>query len=236
LQIFEKSSCFGPHLQMQVSLLLTYVQDCGCHRPRTGTPAAKQPPGAVVPGTHGKSIVSRSLDQITDYGAEISGGLLALQPETREQVRRLVHKLCHDPNLHEDILQEALLCHWRTEVRDPGHAASWYRQRCRFCIQDYLKKGHSVDSLKHRCSICTSDGSGALDSVADDDTLLAICAEDAFNELARRLDAVEQRILRLLRDELTLREIGRELHISHVAVIARRRHIAATAVGLGICL
>jgi RNA polymerase sigma factor (sigma-70 family) len=165
-----------------------------------------------------------------------NGGLLAVQTETREQVSRLVHKLCNDPALYEDLLQEALLCYWRAEVRNPGQTASWYRQRCRFCIQDYLKKGHSVDSLKHRCSACASDGSGALDSVAADDILQEICAGDAFNELARRLDATEQRILWLLREELTLREIARELHISHVAVIARRRHIAATAVGLGICL
>jgi DNA-directed RNA polymerase specialized sigma24 family protein len=169
-------------------------------------------------------------------GAENSGALLAVQPETRDQVGRLVHKLCHDPNLYEELLQEALLCYWRSEVGNPGQTASWYRHRCRFCIQDYLKKGRSVDSLKHRRSTCASDGLGSLDSVADDDILQAICARDAFNELARRLNAGGQRTLWLLREELTLREIGRELHISHVAVIARRRHIAATAVGLGIHL
>jgi DNA-directed RNA polymerase specialized sigma24 family protein len=169
-------------------------------------------------------------------GAENRGGLLVVQPETREQVSRLVHKLCHDPNLYEDLLQEGLLCHWRAEVSNPGQSASWYRQRCRFCIQDCLKKGHSVDSPKHRCSTCMSGGSPAFDSVAADEILQEICAGDAFHELERRLGAAEQRILRLLREELTLREIGQELHMSHVAVIARRRHIAAIAVGLGICL
>ena len=180
--------------------------------------------------------MSNRLDQIIDCGAESSGSLLAAQPETREQVSRLVHKLCNNPNLYDDLLQEALLCHWRAEVRNPGQTASWYRQRYRFCIQDYLKKGHSVDSLKHRGPTCTSDGSRALDSVAADDIPQAICAGDAFNELACRLDAAEQRTLRLLREEMTLREIARELHISHVAVLARRRHIAAIAVGLGIHL
>jgi RNA polymerase sigma factor (sigma-70 family) len=190
----------------------------------------------MIPGNHGRRIMSRRLNQITDCGAENCGGLLAVQPETREQVRRLVRKLCNDPGLHEDLLQEALLCYWQAELRNPGQTASWYRQRCCFWIQDYLKKGRSVDSPKHRCSTCTSDGSGAVDSVADEDILQAICAGDAFNELARRLDAAEQRTLRLLGEERTLREIARELHISHVAVIARRRRIAATAAGLGICL
>jgi DNA-directed RNA polymerase specialized sigma24 family protein len=168
-------------------------------------------------------------------GTDRNPSLLDVQPETCARLRRLVHKLCHDPNLFDELLQEALLCYWQAEASNPGQTASWYRQRCRFCIQDYLKKGHSVDCLKHRCFTCQSDGSGALDPVADDDILQEICAADAFNELARELDATEQRILSFLKEELTLREIARELHTSHVTVMARRRHIAATAVGLGIC-
>ena len=116
---------------------------------------------------------------------------LIMQPEIYYQVHRLVHSISHDPNLYEDLLQEASLCFWRAQATHPGQKTSWYRQRCRFSIYGYLGAGRSVDSLKHRGPTCTSDGSRALDSVAADDILQAICAGDAFNELACRLDAAE---------------------------------------------
>ena len=169
-------------------------------------------------------------------GAANPGGLLVGQPEIRDQVSRLVHKLSSDPNLHEDLLQEALLCHWQAEVSNPGQTASWYRQRCHFCIHDYLRKGRSVDSLKHSRSTGSIDPAGELDSTPDGDIFQEICERDLFEELTSRLDPADQCTLRLLREELTLREIARALHISHVAVIGRRRRIAATAAGLGIHL
>jgi RNA polymerase sigma factor (sigma-70 family) len=169
-------------------------------------------------------------------GAEHRGGLLVGQPAIHDEVSRLVHKLSNDPNQYEDLLQEALLCYWQAVASNPGQTASWYRQRCRFCIHDYLRKGRSVDSLKHNRSACSIDEVAEHDSTPDGDIFQEICERDLFDELTRRLDPAEQRTLRLLREELTLREIAQALHISHVAVIGRRRHIAATAAGLGIHL
>jgi RNA polymerase sigma factor (sigma-70 family) len=169
-------------------------------------------------------------------GAERRAGLLVGQPATRDQVSRLVRKLSDDPNLYEELLQEALLCHWQAEVSNPGQTASWYRQRCHYCIRDYLRKGRSVDSLKHNRSACSIDEVTEVDATLDGDIFQEICERDLFEELTRQLNPAEQRTLRLLREELTLREIARALHISHVAVIGRRRHIAAAAAGLGIQL
>jgi len=166
--------------------------------------------------------------------AQDLGALRVDQPETRDQVSRLVHKLCADPNLFEDLVQEALLCYWQAEVSHPGQSASWYRQRCHLWIQDYFKKGRSVDSPKHNLCACSIGQAAEIAAAPDGDILQEICERDDFEELTRRLDPAAQQTLRLLSEGLTVREIASALHISHVAVISRRRHIAATAAGLGI--
>ena len=158
--------------------------------------------------------------------ADNGQSLLAVQPKTCDRLRRLVHKLCKDPNLHEDALQEALLCHWRAEVDHPGQTAYWYLRRCRFCIFDYLGKGRSVDSPKHRDSTCLEENSGVLALGAPEDILQGICERDLFEQLMRRLGPAGQKVLPLLRQGLGVREAARALHRSHVAILAQCRHIA----------
>ena len=158
--------------------------------------------------------------------AENGASLLVLQPEIRDRLSGLVHKLCHDPNLHEDLLQLALICHWQAEESNPGKTPSWYVQHCASCVHDYLRMGRSVDSLRHRGLACREDGSAALALAAREDVFRDICERDLFNELNQRVGATGQQVLRLLRNGLGVREIARELHISHVAVLAHRRHIA----------
>jgi RNA polymerase sigma factor (sigma-70 family) len=167
-------------------------------------------------------------------GPENGGGLLVIQPEIRDRLSGMARRLCHDPNLHEDILQEALLCLWRAEVGYPGQTASWYLQRCASCIRDYLRKGRSVDSRKRSRLVCSIEQMGVLDIPSRDDVVQHICEHDEFDELMHRLGPAEQETLRLLRQELTLQEIGLSLRISHVAVMGRRRHIRTAAASLGI--
>jgi DNA-directed RNA polymerase specialized sigma24 family protein len=159
-------------------------------------------------------------------GADHGRSLLVVQPETCDRLRRLVHNLCQDPNLHEDALQEALLCHWRAEVSHPGQTAEWYLRRCRFWIFDYLGKGRSVDSPKHRGSTSLEEDSGPLALAAPEDILLGICERDLFEQLMRRLGPPGQQVLPLLRQGLGVRETARQLGLSHVAILAQRRHIA----------
>jgi DNA-directed RNA polymerase specialized sigma24 family protein len=159
-------------------------------------------------------------------GPEIGGDLLVIQPELRDRLMGLVRRLCHDPNLHEDVLQETLLCYWRTELARPGQTASWYEQRCRFWIQDYFKKGRSVDSPKHSSSCCSMHELGEPEMVAHADVLQEVCERDLFDVLLGRLDPPRQEVLRLLRKGLGLREMARDLGLSHVAVLGHRREIA----------
>ena len=162
-------------------------------------------------------------------GARAENGLgrLVERPEVQDVLRRLVHNLCHDPNLYEELLQEALLCHWRTEVSDPGHTLSWYLERCRFRIQHYFNQGRSVDSLKHSHSACSLDELDELELPVASDLRQEICARDEREELARRLDPVERQTLELRCEDLSEREIAQQEHVRPATIIERCRHTSA---------
>jgi DNA-directed RNA polymerase specialized sigma24 family protein len=167
-------------------------------------------------------------------GADEGAGLPVVQHEIRDRLRNLARKLCNDPNQYEDLEQVALICHWQAEISSPGQTVSWYEQRCRFCLQDYLKKGRSVDSLKHGASGCSMDELGGPELAAGGDLVQEVCARDAVEELARHLHPAERETLRLLLAGLTVREIAREQHCSQRVVVARLSRIRSAAISLGI--
>jgi hypothetical protein len=124
--------------------------------------------------------------------------LLVTQPEVREQVNRLVHAICHNQVLFEDLCQVALLCLWQAEATHPGKTLSWYKQRCRHCICDWLGAGRSVDSLKHSSLACPLDETQELGLPSEEDLVGEVCEQDNFDELMLHVDLRDQPILRLL--------------------------------------
>ncbi len=166
-------------------------------------------------------------------GTENRGGLL-LGRDIQDQLSWLVRGMSPNPSLYEDLMQEALVCFWRAQAANPGQTISWYKRRCRFHLQHLLGAGRSVDALKRGSSARPIDESKGYEPAAEDDIFQEICAQDECDELARHLDAAGQRTLHLLTEGLTLREVARELQISHVAVVHRRERIAAEAVSIGL--
>src|SRR5438552_9103577 len=67
---------------------------------------------------------------------------------TRQALVRLIRKLTANTALREDLLQEALIHLWVTEVGRPGQTQSWYLQSCKYHLLHYLASGRSVDSVK----------------------------------------------------------------------------------------
>ena len=167
-------------------------------------------------------------------GPENSQGLLALQPQTRQRLKGLVHNLCHDPNQYEDLEQVALTCHWQAEESNPGKTSSWYVQYCASCIRNYLRTGRSVDSLKRRNSVCAIEECPDFDVPQEGDGLQEISARDYLRAMMRWLDRAERQTLQLLSEGWTVREIARDQHIGQATVIARHRHIRAIALSLRI--
>ena len=157
-----------------------------------------------------------------------------------DQLGRIVGQMRSDPTLREDLMQEGLIHLWQIQERHPGQTQSWYLQNCRFHLLHHLVAGRSVDSLKRRNLQVQADAGsdeedGFWDSIAGPDTGLAeVSARDMFCALAGKLSERGKMILQWLAEGLGVREISRQLDVSHPAVIKSRRKIAGIAKNLAI--
>jgi DNA-directed RNA polymerase specialized sigma24 family protein len=154
----------------------------------------------------------------------------------REALLRMVHRLTSNQTLRDDLLQEASVHIWLTEMRRPGQTSSWYLQSCKFHLQHYLASGRSVDSFKRGSSQIdqatdTEEGE-ALEELRDSgDTVFTwVSAREIMELLSPHLSDTERAVLECLSEGLGPREIGRELSMSHTMVIKHRRRIASVLV------
>jgi len=158
----------------------------------------------------------------------------------RDVLRRVVHSVANDAELHDDLMQEALINLWQQELRRPGQTRSWYFQSCRFHLRNHLCQGRSIDSIKHRTQRCVSvETVGQSDGPSPDlpraeSPRASVSAREIFGLLSKRLRPAELAVLRFLAGGHSVRDIARKLKVSHQAVSKHRQAIAALAVQLGI--
>jgi DNA-directed RNA polymerase specialized sigma24 family protein len=154
------------------------------------------------------------------------------------QLRGVAAKLTYDVELQKDLLQEMFIHLVRVEVELPGHTPSWYIKSCEFHARNYLKHGRSIDSLKRSKNLiplgqCYEDVDGhvfCFIDVADPlDVLSEVMTKDIVDLVMPRLTEMQQEILLSLMNGMGVREVARELGISHPAVIKHRRRIARIA-------
>jgi RNA polymerase sigma factor (sigma-70 family) len=159
---------------------------------------------------------------------------------TLDQLGRIVSRIRSDPTLRSDLMQEGLIHLWQIQEEKPGQTRSWYLQNCHFHLLHYLGEGRSVDSLKRRNLQVQADAGndeedGLWDSIAGPDAGMAeVSARDMLCALGKELSERERMILHHLAEGLGVREISRQLDVSHPAVIKSRRKIAGIAKKLAI--
>jgi RNA polymerase sigma factor (sigma-70 family) len=151
------------------------------------------------------------------------------------QLRGVAAKLTSDLDLQKDLLQEMFIHLIRVEVELPGHTPSWYIKSCEFHARNYLKHGRSVDSPKRARNLISlgqtyedTDGQVfcVIDAVDPLDALGEVMTNDIIELVVPQLTETQREILYLLMKGLGVREIGRELGVTHPAVIKHRRKIA----------
>jgi hypothetical protein len=143
-----------------------------------------------------------------------------------------------DFELRKDLSQEMLLHLVRVESDLPGRTRSWYIKSCEFCARNYLQHGRSVDSIK-RCSNLVSldqsddDGDGSFwfcrETADPIDLHSELITQDIVDLLVPQLTDAQRQILSLLMHGCGVREIARELSVSHPTVIKHQRKIARIA-------
>ena len=151
----------------------------------------------------------------------------------RDSLFRMIRKLTANGALRDDLLQEALIHLWVTEIGRPAQTRSWYLQSCKFHLLHYLAAGRSVDSAKRRGSqlqfVGDSDGTDELSSDGDsaESVIGWVSARDIMSLLLPHLKPQEQAVLECFAEGLRLREIGRKLKVSHTLVVRHRQKIAS---------
>ena len=157
--------------------------------------------------------------------------MLIEDADTTSRLSRMVRKLTNNVALHDDLMQEALTHLWLEESRLPGQTQSWYIQSCKFRLQHCLQAGRSIDSVKRRerqVPIRDEEENGELVAlgVADSVAFSHTSEREMMNWLSARLQPVEQTVLSQLTAGWGVREIARQLSVSHPTVIKCRRKIA----------
>jgi len=159
--------------------------------------------------------------------------------QTWDHLGRIVRQLRSNPSLSDDLLQEGLIHLWQVQQQNPGQTLSWYLQSCRFHLLLHFVCGRIVDSLKrrnHQVQFAADEGQESFwENLEGPECVMAeVSVRDILVALAERLSELEQRVLYWLAAGLGMREIARQLDISHPTVIKSRRKIAGLARDLSI--
>jgi RNA polymerase sigma factor (sigma-70 family) len=151
------------------------------------------------------------------------------------QLRGVAAKLTADFELQKDLLQEMFIHLLRVEVERPGHTPSWYIKSCEFQARNYLKHGRSVDSPKRSRNLVplgqTNEDTDEhffcfIEAVDPLDAFGELMTNDLIELVVPQLTDTQREILYLLLKGMGVREVARELGVTHPAVIKHRRKIA----------
>jgi DNA-directed RNA polymerase specialized sigma24 family protein len=150
----------------------------------------------------------------------------------RQSLTRMIRKMTANAALRDDLLQEASIHLWLTELARPGQTRSWFLQSCKYHLMHYLAAGRSVDSAKRRAGqLEFAEDSEECDWIVNDDSggsvVEWVSARDIMALLIPHLHTQEKAVLECFADGLRVREIGRKLKMSHTMVIRHRRKIAS---------
>jgi RNA polymerase sigma factor (sigma-70 family) len=157
------------------------------------------------------------------------------------QLRGIASRLTGDAELQKDLMQEMFVHLVRVQSVEEGHTPSWYMKSCEFHARNYLRLGRSIDSLKRVRNAVPydeappeegqyfSNGTSPRQAVGQIEIQGEIITNDIINAIIPRLSDTQQRILSFLLKGCGVRETGREIGITHPAVIKHRRKIARIA-------
>ena len=155
-----------------------------------------------------------------------------------KQLRGVASKLTRDAEMQKDLLQEMFVHLIQVQSCLPNRTASWYIKSCEFHARNYLKHGRSIDSIKRaRYSVPLGqleedvhrDAYSPVDSMDPVDLQSELLTQDLVDSIMLQLTDTQQLIFSLLLKGFRVREIARQLHVTHPAVIKHRKKIARIA-------
>jgi len=157
------------------------------------------------------------------------------------QLHGIAGKLTADPDLQKNLMQEMFVHLVRIQTAEAGQPLSWYLKSCEFHARNRLKVGPGIDLVKRNGNggphedVPAINGEPRGNRVGYSPAAVTIeiqgerITNDIVNRIVPRLSDMQQQILFLLMRGCGVRETGREVGITHPAVIKHRRKIARVA-------
>src|ERR1051326_1730523 len=170
-------------------------------------------------------------------------GEVGEQRVIEKKLREVASRITADIDLQKDLVQE-MLVHLLQAQRDrPGQSTSWYFKSCEFHGRNFLRLGRSIDSYKRaKGRVQSSPDPGPakegffpeqffprMDLVESRNGQDGLLGDDIYQLIAPRLSDRQRSIVTLLMQGHGVREVARQLGITHPAVIKHRKKIARIA-------
>jgi RNA polymerase sigma factor (sigma-70 family) len=160
-----------------------------------------------------------------------------------KRLRDAASRLTTDAEMQKDLMQEMLVHLFQVQKEQPGKTLQWYVKSCEFHARNYLRLGRSIDSYKRaRGGVQIADAPNGdhdefcheqffhrVDPVDLNASHKELFRDDILALITPRLSERQRVIMQLLMQGSGVREIGRQLGITHPAVIKHRRKIARIA-------
>ena len=159
-----------------------------------------------------------------------------------KQLQGIAARVTGDPGVQKDLMQEMFVHLVKIQTAEAGQALSWYLRSCEFHARNCLKFGGTTDSAKaarngvpYPEAPAAGNGEPLGRGAAYFPAAVAIeiqgerITNDIANRIVPRLSDMQQQILFLLMKGCGVRETGREVGITHPAVIKHRKKIARVA-------
>lgn len=147
-------------------------------------------------------------------------------------LKRITHRLNghHSFFDDEDLYQEAMIHLWLHYMDGSlsDKTDSYILQGCYFHLRNYLRKVQDKASILSINTGTGEDGTKLEDILAIDGTIALDCLESKIDVEAREekyLTEREKKILSLIMEGMSMREVGSKLGISHVMVLKIRNKI-----------
>jgi hypothetical protein len=152
-----------------------------------------------------------------------------------KELRGIAARMTSDPDVQQNLMHEMFLHLVHVRTVDPDRALSWYLKSCEFHARNFLNPGeHAIPAngasldetppVSH--DLNTHLASPLVDQIEIQGELIT---SDVLNLILPLLSDMQQQVLFLLMKGCGVREAGRELGITHPAVIKHRKKIARIA-------
>ncbi|HVM62066.1 MAG TPA: hypothetical protein VMV72_14485 [Verrucomicrobiae bacterium] len=155
-----------------------------------------------------------------------------------KELQVIASRLTSDPDAQKNLMNEMFLHLVRIRTVDPDREPTWYLRSCEFYARNCLTTGERAglsnpvpagESLPAGNERRGADAPGSTPLVGPIVIQGELITSDVLHLILPLLTTMQQQVLFLLMKGCGVREAGRELGITHPAVIKHRKKIARIA-------